>query len=108
MPRYGDAPLPWGSRETEQEPKTHPKPTPQPTTLELWKVLLHSDHVNDADHTVRAIVELTPLDAEEAAHRNAEAASRGVSLLLTTHRERAELYERQLGKANLHVTIESV
>ncbi len=74
--------------------------------LAPWKVVLRCDDLNDADYIIGTIQALTPLNEREAMQRTGEAQNRGESLLLTTHRERAELYERQLGKRNLHVTIE--
>jgi hypothetical protein len=64
------------------------------------------DVLNDTDYIIETIQALTHLDPREVNQRVEEAASSGESLLLTTHRERAELYERQMGKRNLHVSIE--
>lgn len=79
-----------------------------PALLPPWKVLLHSDGVNDQGYVIETILTLMPLTSQEAAQRTDEADRTGRSLLLTTHRERAELYERQLGKRDLLVTIEPV
>lgn len=77
---------------------------PQP--LPPWKVLLHNDDKNDMPFVVATIVELTPLKEQEALLRMKEAHETGVALLLTTHKERAELYQEQFQSKGLTVTIE--
>lgn len=79
---------------------------PRVDRLPPFRVLLHNDDVNDVEHVVRSIVELTPLKVEEALVRMREAHETGVALLLVTHRERAELYREQFGTKKLAVTIE--
>ncbi|MGD9692578.1 MAG: ATP-dependent Clp protease adaptor ClpS [Phycisphaerales bacterium] len=79
---------------------------PKVDRLPPFRVLLHNDEVNDLEHVVRSITELTPLKKEEAVTRTLEAHKTGVALLLVTHRERAELYREQFGTKNLAVTIE--
>ena len=86
--------------------KTKPAPTPV-DELPRWKILLHNDDHNDIDFVITTIVQLTPLDTHEAAQRTHEAHNAGLSLLLTTHKERAELYQQQFTSKNLVVTIES-
>ena len=89
-------------------PKSKAKPTPKknpPGLLPLWKVLLHNDDKNDIIFVVETIVELTPLNAQDAQERTAEAHQSGVSLL-PTHKERAELYQEQFTSKGLTVTIE--
>ncbi len=89
------------------EPKQNVKPSKSPPRLmPMWKVLLHNDDVNDMLHVVSAIVQLTPLQQEEAITRMKEAHRKGVALLLTTHKERAELYQEQFQSKGLTVTIE--
>ena len=85
--------------------KTAPKPRP-PQMLPPWKVLLHNDDVNDHQHVVNTIVELTTLKEQDAKLRMKEAEETGVALLLTTHKERAELYKEQFQSKGLTVTIE--
>ena len=85
--------------------KTTPKKSP-PGHLPPWKVLLHNDDKNDMPFVVGAIVELTPLNKQEATERTTDAHKTGVSLLLTTHKERAELYQDQFQSKGLTVTIE--
>lgn len=74
--------------------------------LPKWKVLLHNDDVNFMEDVVEAIIDLTPLDMNQAIERMLEAHMRGVSLLLVTHQERAELYSEQFLSKKLMVTIE--
>ena len=85
--------------------KAAPKKKP-PQPLPPWKVLLHNDDKNDMGFVVTSIVELTPLNEQEAVVRMKEADETGVALLLTTHKERAELYQEQFTSKGLVVTIE--
>jgi ATP-dependent Clp protease adapter protein ClpS len=80
------------------------KKPPQP--LPPWKVLLHNDDKNEMPFVVDTIVELTPLNEQDASLRTVEAHQTGVALLLTTHKERAELYQEQFTSKGLIVTIE--
>lgn len=75
-------------------------------TLPPYRVLLHNDDVNTFEHVVITILKLTPLKPPEAIERTIEAHEKGVSLLLITHRERAELYVEQFASAKLTVTAE--
>ena len=77
---------------------------PQP--LPPWKVLLHNDDRNEMVFVVTTIISLTTLNQQDAVTRTLEAHETGVSLLLTTHRERAELYQEQFRSKGLIVTIE--
>jgi ATP-dependent Clp protease adapter protein ClpS len=69
-------------------------------------VLLHNDDKNDVMFVVETVMELTPLNETEAKVRTVEAHKTGVSLLLVTHKERAELYADQFQSKGLTVTIE--
>src|SRR3954449_9317903 len=88
---------------TKQKPSPAKKP---PQQLPPWKVLLHNDDKNDVDFVVETIVALTPLNEQSANLRTLEAHQTGVALLLTTHKERAELYKEQFQSKGLTVTIE--
>ena len=90
---------------TKPEKKKQPKKQP-PGLLTLWKVLLHNDDKNDMGFVIVSIVELTPLNEQEALVRMLEAHKTGVALLLVTHKERAELYQEQFQSKGLTVTIE--
>jgi ATP-dependent Clp protease adaptor protein ClpS len=88
---------------TAERPKSGRPPLDK---LPLFKVLLHNDDVNSLDHVVDSVVELTPLSQQEATLAAMEADKTGLSLLMTTHKERAELYQEQLTSKSLTVTIE--
>jgi ATP-dependent Clp protease adaptor protein ClpS len=80
------------------------KKPPQP--LPPWKVLLHNDDKNSVDYVIVTITQLTSLNEQDAVQRTLEADKTGVALLLTTHKERAELYQEQFTSKGLTVTIE--
>ncbi len=77
-----------------------------PKHLPPWRVLLHNDDVNDTLYVTDTIVELTTLNRREAVQRMLEAHQRGLALLLTTHREHAELLCEQFASKHLTVTVE--
>ncbi|MFI4896867.1 MAG: ATP-dependent Clp protease adaptor ClpS [Phycisphaerales bacterium JB059] len=88
---------------TREAPKSAP---PKLDRLPPYRVLLHNDDVNDMLDVVGAILELTPLNRTRAFEIMMTAHQRGMSLLLLTHRERAELYQEQFRAKRLTVTIE--
>ena len=101
--------------EPPEPPKAKPKEKSKPQAadkkkptepLPPWRVLLHNDDKNTFEHVTGTIVELTPLKEQEAKVRVVEAHKTGVSLLLVTHKERAELYQEQFKSKSLIVTIE--
>jgi ATP-dependent Clp protease adaptor protein ClpS len=94
-----------GTAVAKPKGKTKPKQKP-PQMLPPWKVLLHNDDKNDMFFVIVSIVELTPLTEQDAKLRMIEAHETGVALLLTTHKERAELYKDQFQTKGLTVTIE--
>lgn len=77
-----------------------------PKLLPMFRVILHNDDDNSVVDVVKTIVMLTPLDVRDAIRRMWEAHHTGVSLLLVTHKERAELYVDQFRSRGLVVTIE--
>lgn len=88
---------------------TRPRPTPAPPQrkpLPPWRVLLHNDDVNEMGYVVQAITMLTPLGRQDAVRCMFEAHLTGVTQLLVTHKERAELYQEQFQSKSLTVTIE--
>ena len=94
---------------TATKPKRAPQKTPAtkpPQPLPPWKVLLHNDDKNEFHFVIRTVVTLTPLNEDAARQRTLEAHETGVALLLTTHKERAELYRDQFRSKGLTVTIE--
>ena len=92
-----------GGTATITRPETAP---PKVDRLPPWKVLLHNDDVNEAGYVVEAIMELTALEPQAALLRMVEAHKTGVALLVTTHREHAELLAEQFASKRLTVTIE--
>jgi ATP-dependent Clp protease adapter protein ClpS len=95
-----------GGTATKSKQKPAPAKRP-PQPLPPWKVLLHNDDKNDIEYVVTTIISLTPLKAEDAVQRTVEAHKTGVALLLTTHKERAELYKDQFESKGLTVSIEA-
>ncbi len=79
---------------------------PRTRRLPPWRILLHNDNVNDMPYVVETIVALTRLNRHDAVVRMLEAHNKGLSLLLTTHREHAELLDEQFQSKRLKVTIE--
>jgi ATP-dependent Clp protease adaptor protein ClpS len=103
-PEGGSAPAN-GSGQTTAAVKEAPRRL-EPGMLPPYKVLLHNDDVNAVDHVVMSILKVTNFSLEEAHQKMLEAHNTGVSLLLVTHKERAELYVEQFRTFNLTVTIE--
>jgi len=79
---------------------------PKLDRLPPFRVLLHNDDVNDMLYVVEALCDITPLMPQRAAAVMMEAHRTGLALVLTTHRERAELYVEQFKSKRLRVTIE--
>ena len=86
--------------------KRRTRPQRKPKHLPPYKVLLHNDDVNTFEHVILAILKLTTLEPQQAILKTLEAHESGVSLLLVTHKERAELYVEQFATFNLTVTVE--
>jgi len=98
-----------GSSTATAKPKRSAKRSPKkkpPGMLPPWKVLLHNDDKNSQQFVTTTIVQLTPLNEQEAELRMQEADKTGVALILVTHKERAELYKDQFESKGLTVTIE--
>jgi ATP-dependent Clp protease adaptor protein ClpS len=84
-----------------------PRPAPPRTRrLPPWQVLLHNDDVNEMGYVADTIQELTHLRRQDAILRMLEAHQLGIALLLTTHREHAELLCEQFASKRLTVTAE--
>ncbi len=94
-----------GSTKGSTAVKTRPAP-PVVRQLPPWNVLLHNDDVNDMMYVINTIVELTSLNRHDAMLRMLDAHTRGITLLITTHREHAELLDEQFQSKRLTVTIE--
>ncbi len=78
----------------------------QTRRLPPFRVILHNDDHNTFEHVILSILRLTPLNEGEAVKRTLEAHETGASLLLVTHKERAELYVEQFASVGLTVTCE--
>lgn len=85
---------------------TLPRAEEKVRQLPPYKVILHNDDVNEFEHVIRTILELTLLNERDAILRTIEAHETGASLLLVTHKERAELYVEQFLTFHLTVTCE--
>jgi ATP-dependent Clp protease adaptor protein ClpS len=79
---------------------------PKADRLPPYKVLLHNDSVNEMLYVIESITTLTPHDRPSATKIMLEAHTSGVALVLTTHKERAELYQEQFRSKQLLVTLE--
>ena len=85
-----------------------PKPSPKTPTerLPLWNVLLHNDEVNEMGFVIESLCRFARLSVPTATRCTMEAHKKGLSLVLATHREHAELVAEQLTSLRLTVTIE--
>lgn len=81
---------------------------PQSRQLPRYKVVLHADATADLMVIVRTVMELIHFCRAEATHKMWEAYHFGRSVLVSTYRERAELYVEQFASRGLVVTIEPV
>jgi ATP-dependent Clp protease adapter protein ClpS len=81
-------------------------PAPSPLVLPLYKVILLRGQGEEMMLVIRTIMELTRFCVAEATQKMWEAHHNGRSQLLTTHRERAELFVEQFTERGLSVTIE--
>jgi ATP-dependent Clp protease adaptor protein ClpS len=98
-----------GAAVADAEPAVSTETKPAPPRLDKlppYRVLLHNDDVNDMLWVVDALAELTPLNREQAVEVMLRAHTRGLSQVLVTHRERAELYVDQLRTRKLVATAE--
>ena len=84
------------------------RPASRSSRLPQWQVLLHDDDVNDMGYVVQVLVTVTPVDLPDAVRAMREAHLDGVSLVLETHREHAELLVDQLESSGLISTMEPV
>lgn len=75
--------------------------------LRPWYVQLHRDKRNTIRDVIDVVAALTRLRRPDAVKRVWEAHHHGVSLLVITHRERAELYEQQFAAQDIKVTLEA-
>ena len=92
-----------GGTAVRTRPRTAP---PRVDHLPQWKVLLHNDDLNEIGYVVETIIEIVAVNPIQALLQTLEAHKSGLALLLTTHRERAELLCEQFASKRLTVTIE--
>jgi ATP-dependent Clp protease adaptor protein ClpS len=88
---------------------TRPSSTPSTSVTKLppWKVVLHNDAVNEMEHVVESLCRFARLSVPAATRCTMEAHKKGLSMVLATHREHAELVAEQLTSLSLCVTIEA-
>jgi ATP-dependent Clp protease adaptor protein ClpS len=78
----------------------------RPGPLPRYRLVLLKSDAADLMDIVRAIMELTHFFRDEATNKMWEAHHSGRSLLLKTHRERAELYVEQFASKGVLVCVE--
>lgn len=74
--------------------------------LPPWKLILHNDDVNTAEHVVERVQEILSFDVDKALEVVIEAHEKGVAFLLTTHQEKAELFVDMFSSCGITVTAE--
>lgn len=74
--------------------------------LPQWKVLLHKDDVHSVENIRETILFLTRLPIDDAQKCAEEVYSTGISVVLVTHKERAELYQELFEGKEIKSTIE--
>jgi ATP-dependent Clp protease adaptor protein ClpS len=94
-------------RQASTQMVVRPKEAPvEPRLLPPYRLLLHNDDVNTMDDVVRAIVKITTISTPDAIRKMLDAHRDGVSILLTTHKERGELYVEQFASVRISTTLE--
>ena len=90
-------------------PKRRPAPSsPKPHRLPPYNLILHNDDLHDMGEVVESITKVTPVASRAAARIMLTAHFQGRAIVLTTHKERAELYRDRLRSRTLIATIEPV
>lgn len=82
------------------------KPELKTGQLPPWKLILHNDDVNTAEFVVEKVQEITKLEENIAVRCVTEAHVQGKSLLLATHKEKAELFVEMFESCKIEVTME--
>ncbi|GAB4386206.1 MAG: ATP-dependent Clp protease adapter ClpS [Phycisphaerales bacterium] len=88
---------------TRTSPETSP---PKVDRLPPFNLILHNDDVHDMLYVVDSLVSVTPTRPTEARKIMLTAHFKGRAIVLTTHKERAELYRDRLGSKGLVTTVE--
>lgn len=89
--------------DTKTSPSTAP---PKLDQLPPFHLVLHNDDVNDMGHVIDSLTTVTPVREPEARKIMITAHFRGRAVVMTTHRERAELYRDRLRSKALVATVE--
>lgn len=89
-------------------PTCEPSAKNKTEQLPPWKIILHNDDVNTAEYVVTKVQEITKLEETIAVERVVEAHKNGIALLLTTHKEKAELLVEMFESCKIEVTMEKV
>lgn len=74
--------------------------------LPPWNIILWNDEINPIEFIVEKVAEIATLTKENAEIKAVEAHKEGKSLLLTTHKEKAELIIEQFESYKITVTME--
>lgn len=88
---------------TRTTPSTAP---PKLDRLPPFHLVLHNDDVNDMGQVVDALTAVTPVRESDARKIMITAHFCGQAVVMTTHRERAELYRDRLRSKFLIATVE--
>jgi ATP-dependent Clp protease adapter protein ClpS len=92
---------------TNSATSTIARPVPAPIqALPPWRVLLHNDEVNEIGFVIESLCRFARLSVPAATRCTMEAHKKGLSMVIATHREHAELIAEQLSSLRLKVTIE--
>jgi ATP-dependent Clp protease adapter protein ClpS len=92
---------------TNSATSTIARPAPAPVqALPPWRVLLHNDEVNEIGFVIESLCRFARLSVPAATRCTMEAHKKGLSMVIATHREHAELIAEQLSSLRLKVTIE--
>lgn len=94
------------SSATLTPPESKPEPELKTGQLPPWKLILHNDDVNTAEFVVGKVQEITKLEENIAVRCVTEAHVQGKSLLLATHKEKAELFVEMFKSCKIEVTME--
>lgn len=92
------------SAPTCEKPKLKPKVEQMPP----YRIILHNDEINTAEYVVTKVQEITKLEEEIAVKRVIEAHENGLAPLLTTHKEKAELFVEMFESCKITVTMEKI
>ena len=85
--------------------KTLDSPKPKTSNLPPWNIVLWNDEINPIEFIVEKVAKIATLTKEIAEKKAVEAHEKGKSLLLTTHKEKAELIVEQFTSHKITVTM---